>query len=271
MRFINLSNINPNDAFVSKWLNEAQTHLAALSKLKTHDERKDYLGKHPHWNKLKKILKDLYGEKCWYSECSIEGDFGDVDHFRPKNESTDENGNVLLQDGYWWLAYDYNNYRMSCEKCNRPYGSEGKKERFPLKTGTVPAVNPNSKDDNILLDPCSSSDCDLIDCDDSGAIVPTSSNPDDIYRVGMSVKILNLQEFNTARKTVRLACKMNIERYERHYNNGNIAEFPDDFMSIQLLIKSDVPYSSFARKYILEKIVGKPYEQIIQKLIRNTP
>lgn len=63
MRFINLSNINPNDAFVSNWLNEAQAHLAVLSKLKTHDKRENYLKKHPHWNKLKKNTKRLIWRK----------------------------------------------------------------------------------------------------------------------------------------------------------------------------------------------------------------
>ena len=61
-----------------------------MSKKTTHDERKEYMAAHGIWSQFKPILIKYYGEKCWYSECSLEGTFGEIDHFRPKNKSTDE-------------------------------------------------------------------------------------------------------------------------------------------------------------------------------------
>ena len=121
MRYIDLSIIDTTDPVVVAWLSEAKSHLSELSKLTTHDERKNYMTTNNIWSKFKPILIRYYGEKCWYSECSLEGSFGDVDHFRPKGKSTDDKKNIILSDGYWWLAYDYLNYRLSCEKSNRNF------------------------------------------------------------------------------------------------------------------------------------------------------
>lgn len=116
MRYINLSLIDETDVDVKRWIDKAKKHLNELSEKMTHSERKKYLSKHGIWSQFKPIFIKYYGEKCWYSECSLEGSFGDIDHFRPKNKSTDEQKNEILPDGYWWLAYDYLNYRLSCEK-----------------------------------------------------------------------------------------------------------------------------------------------------------
>ena len=119
MRYIDLSQINLNDSDVQNWLLKAQQNLNALMLLQTHQERAEHFKTHSIWSDFKPILVKICGKKCWYSECFIEGDHGDVDHFRPKNRSLDANGNVQLEDGYWWLAYDYTNYRLSCVERNR--------------------------------------------------------------------------------------------------------------------------------------------------------
>ena len=144
MRYIDLALIDKKDPDVIGWLNKARLYLNELSKKTTHDERKEYMAAHGIWSQFKPILIKYYGEKCWYSECSLEGTFGEIDHFRPKNKSTDEKKNEILPDGYWWLAYDYLNYRLSCEKSNRSYGDGGKNDMFPLKAGTPAATQGNN-------------------------------------------------------------------------------------------------------------------------------
>ena len=128
MRYIDLALIDKKDPDVIRWLKKARLHLNELSKRTTHDERKNYMASHKIWSEFKPILIKYYGEKCWYSECSLEGAFGEIDHFRPKNKSTDMQNNEILPDGYWWLAYDYLNYRLSCEKSNRSFGDGGKND-----------------------------------------------------------------------------------------------------------------------------------------------
>lgn len=268
MRYIDLSIIDPKDPDVVAWQNNAKIHLDELSKKSTHDERKEYMSKNGIWSQFKPILIKYYGEKCWYSECGLEGSFGDVDHFRPKNKSTDEKGNVILADGYWWLAYDYLNYRLSCEKSNRRFGNGGKKDVFPLKSGTVPATQWNKNDTPILLDPCVDSDVALIDCNEAGEVVALSTDPYEILRVNISNKIYNWNCFNTSRKNVRMNCKMALELFEMAYELSP-NKMRTSITQICELVAPKKPYSSFAKRYIEFKIQGKPYEDVIMKAIES--
>jgi hypothetical protein len=74
-----------------------------------------------------------YG-KCWYVECKNPGTDDDIDHFRPK-------GGIYEDDdhpGYYWLAFEWTNLRLSCHRANRlrinPDTAEtgGKADHFPL-------------------------------------------------------------------------------------------------------------------------------------------
>lgn len=266
MRYIDLSIINAADPDVVAWLSEAKSHLGELSKLTTHNDQKKYMTKHNIWSKFKPILIRYYGEKCWYSECSLEGSFGDVDHFRPKNKSTDDQGNVILANGYWWLAYDYLNYRLSCEKSNRSFGKGGKNDMFPLKPGTAPATQGNKNDIPILLDPCVDSDTTLIDCNEAGEIVALSSDPYEINRVDISKSVYNWDCFNDARKKIRSKCKTALELFEMAYESS-----PDkmgaSISQICDLVDPLTPYSSFAKRYIQLKIQDKPYRDVILKVL----
>lgn len=269
MRYIDLSKINPNSPEVIAWKKKAVVHLGNISTLSSHKDRKDYFSKNSFWSDFKPILLNIYGSKCWYSECSLDGSYGDVDHFRPKNKSTALNGTTILPDGYWWLAYDYNNYRLSCEKCNRCYNGGGKNDCFPLKQGSTPAINPQSSDDNILLDPCNQDDYYLIDSDENGDIIAMSTDKYDVSRVETSKKVYNWKEFKDGRKKARLESKTAIEMFEIFYQDNNANGIQKSLEQIKLKIDPKTPYSSFAVKYIYRKISGKPYEAIIKKLLES--
>lgn len=268
MRYIDFDIIDKDDPAVKDWITKAKKRLKTLSSKATHGERAKYLKQSNFWTEFKPILIKYYGEKCWYSECSLEGSFSDVDHFRPKNQSTDVQGNVILVDGYWWLAYDYLNYRLSCEKSNRSFGSGGKNDIFPLKPGTAPAIQGNKNDIPVLLDPCVDSDVALIDCNEAGEIVALSSDPYDILRVDISKRIYNLDCFNSARKKIRSKCKTALELFEMAYES-NPNNMVAAISQICDLVDPQTPYSSFAKRYIQLKIQGKPYEDVIQKAIHS--
>jgi uncharacterized protein (TIGR02646 family) len=58
----------------------------------------------------------MHGRSCAYCDRELPGtDRGDVEHFRPKNV-------------YWWLAYHFENYLLSCSACNSAY----KINKFPI-------------------------------------------------------------------------------------------------------------------------------------------
>lgn len=79
-----------------------------------------------HWNEpdVRGPLLAMHGRVCAYCQCHLpHNDPGDVEHFRPKSR-------------YWWLAYDFSNYLLSCAACNR----NRKKEKFPLAQGALPCL-----------------------------------------------------------------------------------------------------------------------------------
>ena len=266
MRYIDFSIIDKNDPEVKRWIRKASDKLTRLSALTTHDERKSFFTTNSIWSEFKQILIRYFGEKCWYSECDLTGSFGDVDHFRPKNRSSDENNIVILDDGYWWLAYDYLNYRLSCEKCNRKFGDGGKQDCFPLKPGTLAATAPNKDDTPLLLDPCELRDVQLIDCDEAGEILSLSANDYEKKRVSISKRIYNWNCFNSARKDVRNKCKMALEVFELVYETSPDKLEPS-LAQIKKLTDDQTPYSSFAKKYIKNRIEDKPYATVLAAIL----
>lgn len=84
------------------------------------------------WSGAKDNLKLESHNKCAYCEAPTSAvAFGDVEHFRPKN-------------GYWWLAYCYDNYAYACQICNEgfkgdTFGIRGPKLAPP---GPLPAARP---------------------------------------------------------------------------------------------------------------------------------
>lgn len=73
------------------------------------------------------LIKDQNG-KCAYCEQSLNGDFGAVEHFRPKGGYKNSANDCLHKPGYYWLAYDWHNLLLSCSECNTKY----KRNLFPL-------------------------------------------------------------------------------------------------------------------------------------------
>lgn len=78
---------------------------------------------------VKDRLKSDQHNKCSYCERYLNGDFGDVEHFRPKKAYQQSFGSAMNWPGYYWLAYNWDNLLLSCSECNRSF----KKNLFPLE------------------------------------------------------------------------------------------------------------------------------------------
>lgn len=267
MRYIDLRKIDPADPDVVSWLQQARTKYIELASKPDHAARSAFLSNNNLWSSFKPILMRYFGEKCWYSECSLEGFYGDVDHFRPKNRSVDLDKRVILDDGYWWLAYEYLNYRLSCEKCNRKFGDGGKEDYFPLKEGTQPArVGVPGEEEILLLDPCNADDVALIGFNEEGRVVPLTNDPWLQKRVKNSRWIYNLDLFNNARKKVMARCRNELSRFDSDYYSG--ADLTGALESLLDLTSEDSVYSAVARQYISLKIEGKPYTEELTQILR---
>ena len=80
--------------------------------------------------KVKTALLQAQHEKCCYCESKFRANSpGAVEHFRPKGAVKQESSAARLYPGYYWLAYQWNNLLVSCERCNSSY----KGSLFPLQ------------------------------------------------------------------------------------------------------------------------------------------
>ncbi|MBW2119315.1 MAG: hypothetical protein JRH09_15525 [Deltaproteobacteria bacterium] len=91
----------------------------------------------PYWleDDVRKTLWKHHNEKCCYCERKRElKRESDVEHYRPKAGVTGEENHM----GYWWLAYEWNNYLYACKPCNQGH----KANHFPLMDGGIRAKGP---------------------------------------------------------------------------------------------------------------------------------
>jgi hypothetical protein len=125
------------------------------------------------WAKFKHHLMEAQLGRCGFCECPIlDIQYGDVEHFAPKNEVSEFDGTpgeegtqvpwstsvqdrrprVVADTGYWWLAYDWGNYLLACSACN----SVWKGSLFPVRqppARTLPPADLPLPEEPLILDP----------------------------------------------------------------------------------------------------------------------
>lgn len=202
MRYIDLNKIELPEG----WLDKANSLTQQLTQADSAESRETIMTKHQIWRELFVPLHDLSSGKCWYSESKDAMSDRDIDHFRPKGKATNidkiPRGD---EDGYWWLCYDYENYRFSSQysnelrkdKFNADKATGGKGNYFPLfEYSTVAKTKARCKDEEImLLDPCDEDDPYLLTFDSKGKAIPNSAailNENDKRRVLISIKLYHL-------------------------------------------------------------------------------
>ncbi|WP_197893064.1 hypothetical protein [Undibacterium sp. KW1] len=186
------------------------TKLDASGKIK---ERNQMIDDHSaHWSKLKPWLLALSEGKCWFTEARDIASHLDVEHFRPKKVARNIKGPE--RDGYWWLAFDYMNFRIAGTAPNRKKGAW-----FPLQYGS-----PYSKfarqceGDEIphFLDPTNAHDVALLAFDEEGKAVPAPGiSRWDFVRVCRTVNRLKLTDHQALAEERRKVW----QRMMTHINN----------------------------------------------------
>lgn len=206
MIFIDLEHKKPTDTNIPGWppwtkaqwddwlATSAQlvAEMAALDAAGKRDERNALIDANSgHWSALKEWLLALSGGKCWFSEVRELYSHYDVEHFRPKKEAKALDG--AKRDGYWWLAFDYMNFRACGNVGNRKKGGW-----FPLQQGSLCstyAVPCEESESRYLLDPIDDDDVSLIAFDEEGKVIPAPNASNwDQQRVQETVKRLKLNE-----------------------------------------------------------------------------
>lgn len=221
MRHINIEEI-ANTQEVQQFEQLAQPYLQQLQGM-TVPERKEFIRTHTDWNTLQLVMYNLSCHKCWYSEAPAGAGDYEVDHFRPKNRSKQHDGTVIKPNGYWWLAYNWRNYRLAGALVNKRRKDrfsdneevKGKGDYFPLDLvqGGECQEPPNDNlniEVPLLLDPFRIYDTTLISFDKDGTPLITAGIPDeDKFRAEISIEFyhLDMEQLNQQRTEIWRLCE----------------------------------------------------------------
>ncbi|WP_019866538.1 HNH endonuclease family protein [Methylovulum miyakonense] len=272
MIWIDLENRRPTDTDIPKWsawpdatwqawLTESErlsTELVRLQKTGDILTRNALIDANSaHWGKLKPWLLALSAGKCWFSEARDIYSHLDVEHFRPKKEAKAFDGTV--RDGYWWLAFDYMNFRACGNVGNRKKGGW-----FPLNTGSQHStydLRCEESESHYLLDPIDIDDVNLLAFDEEGkAIAAPGVSAWDGSRVDETIKRLKLNEhlaLTEERKKVWQKMSRTIEQYKTakaRCNGVNPAakqKVCDCLQEIKSMTRHDAELSAVAKWCVL--------------------
>jgi uncharacterized protein (TIGR02646 family) len=201
VRYIDLDLLE--QSLTQEWKDKAEKAYAYVKNLPAGKERNKAINNRSHiWSELKETLKRHAHEKCWYCESSAHRIMGDIDHHRPKNKVEQ----CPDHPGYWWLAFNWRNYRYCCERCNRLDTDHstgkvgGKHTHFPLWDETKRVYDECDLDDlrleaPLLLDPTEPDDPLLLTFDLDGTARPACDQqqcPQDYQRAVTSIELYHL-------------------------------------------------------------------------------
>jgi hypothetical protein len=200
------------------------------------------------WSPLKRFLTTRLGKKCWYTEAEPIGCHLVIDHYRPFSE-------------YWWLAYDPENFRVACSFANSPEFNElhncagGKGDQFPLLAPGLKAKGKNKlrQERPVILDPCTSEDCDLLAFQQTGipALNPThNGDAAAAQRVDQSLILLNLDhpDFNSKREQLYHAISEDVQTHEELPVGAQTRNVIKARLASR--ISPRAPFSSAARQFL---------------------
>jgi hypothetical protein len=221
MRYVPL--LENEDTLPKAWKEESERLLARLIVERDCKKRKALIEKHrAHWGELTDWLREISLNKCWYTEAPFDADYPEVDHYRPKKESLDQNGEKI-HDGYWWLAFEWTNYRLSKPVPNRKKGAY-----FPLRVNQRAATCPDdpvNDESPLLLDPISRGDCLLLSYTEEGKPVAADDSEGwDKNRVDYSIDRykLDYDPINQQRKTIWITARSLINEWSKYKKEENL-------------------------------------------------
>lgn len=228
------------------------------------DQRNDFIDRHAdYWGKLKKHYMDLSHGKCWYTETKETASHYHMDHFRPKKKPKVLKKNCEIEtitstEAYWWLAFDWKNYRLAASIPNTSKGSY-----FPLKKHSCVLTQGKDVGEEWsgLLDPADAYDVSLIAFGLDGKVYPACTDTTcwDALRVRLSVRVLDLDNVTLvdARKEIQQTCKTKIELIKRAYHEYAQTNSPiyrdvlkKHVIELRDMTKPTAEMSAVARNYI---------------------
>jgi uncharacterized protein (TIGR02646 family) len=206
----------------TQWLQDADVLLQQLAAAADKPARDKIIDDNADmWGRLKEWLLEQSHGKCWFSEAKDCFNHWHVEHFRPKKSAKDLDG--AKYDAYWWLAFDWRNYRI----CGA-VGNTKKGTFFPLRDGCTRCAPGGNQllEDPMLLDPCVARDPSLLTFNLEGKPLPAPDNnltPWDHARAEYTITRCQLEDYpplNEKRKVVWEDCWNAIQEYRSYLHLG---------------------------------------------------
>lgn len=213
MRRVFIKGTPPQD-----WIDDADAVTARLRAATTAIERTEIIKDQEHlWrdNRIRDWLLQQFANKCWYTEAYDSVSSVHVDHYRPKGRAKDLDGNEC--EGYWWLAFNWKNYRICGQLINVKKG-----DVFPLAQGARASLDPVSLELEcpLIIDPITDQTR-LVsyekDEDACIAVVAAGVTGAEEHRATNSIEVLGLNKrnsLNQKRADFWDRCRMAIADYE---------------------------------------------------------
>jgi hypothetical protein len=266
MKYIN----NEQLQLPPKWETRAKKALAKATQKTDTTQRLSYIeNRSDLWRDLAPRLRELSNQKCWYCGKKVSPN-SPVDHFRPKGKPNE----CSHHEGYWWLAFDWRNYRVSCNECNTGSKDYGKLNHFPLvntdcasceKLHCIRQFTQNGTFEHeqpTLLDPIKEHDPDLLWFEPDGKVNCATEDNVDTIRVNTSRNIYYWDSSNSDRGLIFVNIKRYIKVINLLYPHKNIqenAEAIEELKSAILdLVKNDAAFDVAAQQYLSEFLAIYP-------------
>lgn len=268
MRYIPLKETggprNPDGSPNQNWLDRANALLQQLVVAPDHAARCTIIDANQAlWGELREWLLSLSNDKCWYSEARDVFSYLDVEHYRPK-KGLKRKVRAVEQPGYWWLAFDWANYRICGQVGNKKKGTF-----FPLSAASPVATYGGLGTNNeipLLLDPIVEGDPELLSFNEDGSATPhTDAAPIEKLRVEETIRRLNLNycRLTRARQRVWQRCRQLIEECRAVATGNPEALGPADIEAarqkraeLRRMVRGDAEFSAMAKACLMKSNIG---------------
>ncbi len=237
------------------------------------------------WSEAKEHFRDLSYDKCWYCETSTHRIPGDIDHYRPKGSVAGTN-----HPGYWWLAFDWRNWRFACRYCNSQLRDPetkkvgGKGNHFPLLDGEKCRISSACdyedlcEEEPLLLDPTERQDPDLLTFTRDGLPAPSEEHEEspNYRRAKKSIELYHLDHSRLVRKRQEIYIEvrnliLDYQRYqgkwEKEQDHSAHALAKRAAKKLGRMIAPDAEYSMTARAYLKEYRKDNPEWKWVDQLL----
>lgn len=278
MRHISLDLVR--ESLPDGWEARAQAATDAVAAVQPDNRAAEVNRRSPVWQELKATLKRVSHNKCWYCESVDIRSDNAVDHFRPKNAVAECPGH----EGYWWLAFKWENYRFCCTFCNcrridQATGQDGgKADHFPLhdeaRRSRTPADNLDDEEP-MLLDPTALADPGLLWFDENGQAAPnpicSGPNGYPFKRAEASILFYHLNHRDVVDQRKALCSELRrrvreADRYFKKYSDGDgtaRGAFADAINDLKGRLAATAPYSATARAMLMGLRGAHPIVEVI--------